>query len=461
MARTFFEYYKATGVIAPVVLSAAPPRPGDDNDKKTIRGKGRPKTRSRAGKGKSRDKSRTRSPSSNPKDISGPITTNTNVNDNDHGDTSGEMDKTVVKLSQLTREAQHNSADSSDLDSSEDEVKVRATRNGAIFQQQYIRRRSSSTANPNLQPPSNTHTNGSNVSNNHNAGTSHNNGKVIQPAPVPGQRVLNFSGNPQRPTHDAEVKKTAYQTFDFSILKEHRHHRDGDDDDTHTHQPNTPRRVRRFTHKRSDGRENARKIGGGGIVGKRKARHRESHRDGGGGRQGITSETETEAPCLTIIDFNLLIRKALEGRGQHGHSPRDGGWRGWSSGHRLRERGECGHVTDGGISTAGRRRRNNVRRRRAILLRGTVTDCSPWEEDDQDGQHSSSSDSQRDRDTDFLPFSSSSSHMTKGNLRRHELNLNPSFTPTKEKSRRRGGGGRREKSPATPTLSPSPIFLPQ
>ncbi|OXA52511.1 Cytosolic carboxypeptidase 6 [Folsomia candida] len=475
LARTFFEYYKATGIIPQTVLSAtAATAPGDDNNdrggghKNSMRGgKSRPRARSRT-KGKSRDKSHTRSPS-NPKDgIAGAIPANTNVNDNDNEDDEGEneMDKTVVKLPQLTKEIARHS-DSSDIDSSDEEqVKVRATKNGTIFQQQYIRRRSS-TANPLLQTTrSRTDTNGdnvTNVSNNHN-GKGHT-GKSHQPTGRPVQ-LLNLSEtSPQRgplsftsQPNEVEVKKAAYQTFDFSILKEHRHHGHvsrelpGHNGASAVSTTTTTRhKVRRFTHKRPDETENTRKIGGGGIIGRRKGRVRESR------RREVQSETETESPCLTIIDFNMLIRKALEGRGSYGGGKgRDGGWRGWSSGHRLRDRREIsGHATDGGgggpsIMLSGRRR-NNVRRRRAILLRGTVTDCSPWEEDDEDAAAAVGTLSSDSSDDDVLSPHAASS--LKGNLTRRDFNLN------KKGNRRRVG--RRKRSPATPTLSPSPIFLPQ
>jgi hypothetical protein len=313
-----------------------------------------------------------------------------------------------------------NNSDSSDMDSSDEEVKVRATRNGTIFQQQYIRRRSS-TANPVLQKGSgNSPTNGGSVTN---AFNNHNEKGRSGKSQTQAGRVYSGSGlGLSSQLNDVEVKKAAYQTFDFSILKEHSHHERGDSREEQSH---SVRRIRRFTHRRPDGSGGARKIGGGGIVGRKKGRMKENRAGRYG--QSVASETETEAPCLTIIDFNMLIRKALEGRGHYGRGER--GWRGWSSGRRLRE---SGHATDGGGQMLGHRR-NNVRRRRAILLRGTVTDASPWEEDSSTSDSSGNlSDSQKHR-------------LGKGNLR-HDLN--PRTNP------------RRKRSPATPTLSPSPIFLP-
>lgn len=423
LARTLFEYYKVTGVIPATVLAAVPTTQGEDNERKTIRQgkKGRPARAGSRTKGKSQDKSHsnTRSPS-NPKDIDDP-TSNTNANDSTNKESlEKETDKTVVKLSQLTKETLHNS-DSSDIDSSEEEVKVRATRNGTIFQQQYIRRRSS-TSNPLLQTRSgNFQTNVGNVGNVPNAFNNNNRKGRSGKSQIGGG--LQSGGFTTQPN---EVKKAAYQTFDFSILKEH--HQQGDSREDRINY--STRRLRRYTHRRSDGGEGTRKIGGGGIVGKKKGRvERES---GTTGRHGhsFASETETEAPCLTIIDFNMLIRKSLEGRSTQGR--RERGWRGWSSGHRLKE---SGNVTDGCGQPAARRR-NNVRRRRAILLRGTVTDCSPWDEDGSSSDSSSNlSDSDQKKETEKF---------------RHDLN-------TRASSRKE----RRNRSPATPILSPSPIFLPQ
>ena len=188
-------------------------------------------------------------------------------------------------------------------------------------------------------------------------------------------------------------------------------------------------------HKRPSGlskRSNlatGRKVGGGGIIGKKHHGRRHDRNDG-----GWVSEPETDPPCLTIIDFNMFIRKGLNGGGG-----KDGAWKGYykktqsakigtsrnnrfngqpatSSTNNINNAGSGGDTKDddnsknhllikptlkskiksNGLTDEqappqrrhGRKHSRNhyVRRRKAVLLRGTVTDCSPWEDSAEDGE---------------------------------------------------------------------------
>jgi hypothetical protein len=380
---------------------------------------------------------------------------------------------TIVKLSQLTREtANHSNSSEESLSSNDDGeassgVPLKATRNGILIHSQLIRRRKSSTA----------------TVNNHQGAS----GLVKGTNDVVGGKVGKASPpeTSTPPSGSKTTKKAAYQTFDFSILKDHKSSAflNSPEEFTFYPRPATKKQSRSI-----NGGGGPQKIGGGGIVARKKVRghyHRRSNKLG----VGATSDTETESPCLTIIDFNLLIRKGLEGIRIANGQKSNFAQRGWSSRRRiLRDKIVGVNFAGGGSNIGGsgnslsfnnvrvsggalgrgesptgqqtrtKRRQNAVRRRRAILLRGAVTDCSPWE--DQDDDSSSDSDTSNLSLPQNLP-----------NLRHH---LNKSLEAPGAESKGDAGSGedptsstsralrrRRTKSPATPTLSPSPIFLPQ
>lgn len=154
--------------------------------------------------------------------------------------------------------------------------------------------------------------------------------------------------------------RAAFTTFDFSVLHESYCSSQKLDKRLNEKSKTTPPSL-------------SRKIGGGGIVGISVKPTREN-KASFTLHQANHSDTDTDAPCLTIIDFNLLLRKGLDGK--PGINER--GWKGAVSGKVKTSK------TQHASNAANRRCRREVRRRRAILLRGTITDCSPWEDSSTD-----------------------------------------------------------------------------
>ncbi|CAG7659348.1 unnamed protein product [Allacma fusca] len=415
VARTLFEYYKVTGIIPANILTAPGISGPPETEKKGGR-KSRSRSRSQPRTLKSQ-KSKTepekgkgvlgRASESKPKKKESLEEEKERI-ERKNSRRSISQEKAVVQLAELTLERKNESTDSSDESTHNDPQpnkqryeQNRSERVGATWteledeQDGDVPKDKSKKSSSRNQPPLRTNS---------------------KECPTPGR-----DPKPKRKSietrNQIRARTAAYKTFDFSQIHNVQHAFIG----------KMSPRYKRYSigaTKRS-GLTTGRKVGGGGIVGKKSLGGRREPCES----KGWHSEPETDAPCLTIIDFNMLIRKGLDGM-----AGADGAWRGLRTNNKRPllslpspvsggtgpsngavkeglnselppapfnlpgESRRRGSKAERRLSCYGRRlpRNKYVRRSRALLLRGTVTDCSPWEDsegssDSSDSCHSHSS----------------------------------------------------------------------
>lgn len=353
IVRTFFEYFRVTGTIPMSTTGATPSGAGQNQEsekKRAVRRKSRSRSRSRP---KSKE---------NGERVASP-TQKTAISNEGRGETwstshssmskENTPERTIVKLHQLTTE--NHDSDSSDESSSDEDGNQKAVK---FFGTKAVSKR---------QP--------------------------LKPAPRGRQSVRTVSAkgagkgmndsSPSPPTSPTPTRskfpqahgpppKAAFTTFDFSVLHEN-YYSPGKVYDPYYH-----RRQREKIRSRAARSTAGRKVGGGGIVGVSVKPGKDNRTPSRSATQGNNSDTDGDAPCLTIIDFNLLLRKGLDAKSRLGER----GWKGWSAGKAMN------YKASNELSYSARQGRREVRRRRAILLRGTITDCSPWEDTSSDSDSS-------------------------------------------------------------------------
>ncbi|CAL8082537.1 unnamed protein product [Orchesella dallaii] len=358
VVRTFFEYFRVTGVLQVSAAAAAPSGMNQNQEaekKRVVRRKSRSRSRSRP-KSKG-DGAKASSP-----------TQKTAISNGSNGDAwnsprasvskDGTPERTVVKLNQLT--AENDDSSSSDLSSSDEDdaaksVKFNGARESVKRQQQHTKRATRGRLSMRrmvTKPP---------IS----AARDSSPSPPVSPKPSRSKLIP-----PQ-----SSVTKPAFRTFDFSILHENYYSFPGTSNQRKSYDSFKRQRERIRAPRATTGR----KVGGGGVVGVLAKSSNREYQTISRSNQGNHSDTDTESPCLTIIDFNLLLRKGLDGK----TSLNERGWKGWSSGKVMMGNTKS---TESGLSR--KQGRKEVRRRRAILLRGTITDCSPWEDSSSDSDSS-------------------------------------------------------------------------
>lgn len=378
IVRTFFEYFRVTGCIPVQVATTTPggggPSQNPDSDKKRIvRRKSRSRSRSRPKSKETGEKACSPTQktqiSNDKKGEAGGLTSQSSLSKEDT------PERTVVKLNQLTTENPDTDSSGDDMSScSDDET---AAQKAVKFRGQVdsttATRQNTTTSS---RPPRGrflrrvlSRTNSQQASVPQDSSPS----PPTSPTPKSGSSRAKTAAGKFRGSHP----KAAFTTFDFSIL----HEKSTDPITLNNKKYSENARTKRTPP------SIARKIGGGGIVGisVKTGREYTNHSNRTPSKlhnnlQANNSDTDTDAPCLTIIDFNMLLRKGLDGKARY-HDTR--GWKGSMSGKAMTSK----HSRDAG-NYSSRKGRRDVRRRRAVLLRGTITDCSPWEDSSSDSDSS-------------------------------------------------------------------------